>query len=344
MVTVETIRIVLYIIGFALILVGMYFFTRKKNPGKPWAHIITIILGVLLMSSIEWFVNTGLNFMSEHVPTYLEGIILDNHTSPIFSEDNSIELVPDNTPAQTNANVGTETEPVHTHTWQDATCTQAKTCSVCGATEGSPILDIVAGDTITMGYYGNENIVWTVLEFDPSTNQALLISKYCIDAIPFHTGSDYGSWENSTLRKWMNNDFISTAFTQEERATILTKTIPNPDNPDYGIDSGSDTSDRVFLLSYEEAVYYFPSKASRQGEPTDYCWDQGCYDPVKYGEEHGTEVSPEAVGYTWWWLRTAGLDEKHTCNVVAKGTASTYGAYKTSNEGAVRPAMWVQLG
>lgn len=230
------------------------------------------------------------------------------------------------------------------HQWVDATTSSPKTCSACGATEGSPILDIVAGDTITMGFYGNTPIEWTVLEFDPSTNQALLISKYCIETMPFHAGSDYGSWENSTMRKWLNNDFVSAAFDQEERATILTTTISNPDNMDYGTDSGGDTSDRVFLLSYEEAVYYFPSKTSRQGTPTDYCKKQGCYDPVKYAREHGTKYADEEVGHTWWWLRTAGHDENHTCNVISKGTASTYGAYKASDEGTVRPAMWVQLG
>lgn len=320
-------------------------FPRKAPTGKPdvlkmavcaLAVVILIILGML-------------------IPGY-------------FSKEN------DNTLDQTNSGVGSETgslpETIHAHTWQDATCTQAKTCldcgategdaaghdwvaattlnpktcSLCGMTEGSPILDIVAGDTITMGYYGNEYIRWTVLEFDSATNQALLISEYCLDAMPFHTGSDYGSWENSTLRKWLNNEFISKAFDQEERAAILTKTISNPDNADYGTDSGKDTTDRVFLLSYEEAVYYFPSKTSRQGTPTEYCKEQGCYDPVKYGQEHGTEVSPEAVGHTWWWLRTAGADENQTCNVVAKGSASTYGARKTSDDGAVRPAMWVQLG
>lgn len=230
------------------------------------------------------------------------------------------------------------------HQWMAATTVAPKTCSLCGATEGSPILDIVVGDTITMGHYGNEDIVWTVLEFDPATNQALVISKYCIEAMPFHAGTDYGSWENSTLRKWLNNDFISKAFSQDERATILTTTISNPDNMDYGTDSGGDTSDRVFLLSYEEAVYYFPSKTSRQGTPTKYCKEQGCYDPVKYAREHGKECPPEEVGHTWWWLRTAGHNDEHTCNVISKGTASTYGAYKTSDEGTVRPVMRVQLG
>lgn len=282
-------------------------------------------------------------------------------------EDISVQS---STEASSTEASSTEAATIHEHTWNDATCTSPKTCStcgetegmaldhqwmaattvapktcsLCGATEGSPILDIVVGDTITMGHYGNEDIVWTVLEFDPATNQALVISKYCIEAMPFHAGTDYGSWENSTLRKWLNNDFISKAFSQDERATILTTTISNPDNMDYGTDSGGDTSDRVFLLSYEEAVYYFPSKTSRQGTPTKYCKEQGCYDPVKYAREHGKECPPEEVGHTWWWLRTAGHNDEHTCNVISKGTASTYGAYKTSDEGTVRPVMRVQLG
>lgn len=256
------------------------------------------------------------------------------------------------------------------HSWQDATCTQAKTCTGCGATEGAPLshdwapatatrpktcrrcgatdgnpaLNLKVGDTLFMGNYGNEPIEWIVLEFNPETNQALVISKYCLDAVPFHAGSDYGSWENSTLRRWLNSTFVLAAFTQEERASILTTHLTTPDNPDFETKGGNETDDQVFLLSYEEAVYYFPSRASRQGAPTAYCRAQGCYDPVTYAMEHGTDYEPEAVGYTWWWLRTPGVSDNHTCNVVAKGTASSYGALKTSNEGTIRPAMWIQLG
>lgn len=264
------------------------------------------------------------------------------------------------------------------HEWEDATCTAPKTCKNCGKTEGgktdhdwvssggsdkyctmcglkaseapesgsnsSIFSELSIGDTVVMGYYGGEKIEWIVLDYDPSANQALLISKYCLDAIPYHAGSSYGSWENSTLRRWLNNSFINQAFTQEERDTIVTTHLSNPDNPDFDIDGGNDTTDRVFLLSYEEAVYYFPTQGSRKAKPTDYCLSNGCYDPVKYAEENGTELDPEAVGYTWWWLRTPGIDADHACNVLAKGAASSYGGLQTSNQGTIRPAMWIRLG
>lgn len=270
------------------------------------------------------------------------------------------------------------------HDWIDATCRNPKTCRNCGKSEGgktdhdwvsvgsdykyctvcgleasgtanndsnsdsanngSILSDVSVGDTVVMGYYGNEAIEWIVLDYDPSTNRALLISKYCLDAIPYHAGSNYGSWENCTLRRWLNNSFINQAFTQEEQAIIASTHLSNPDNPDFDIDGGKDTVDRIFLLSYEEAVYYFPAQESRKAKPTDYCLAHGCFDHVKYAEENDTEIDPEAVGYTWWWLRTPGITEEHACNVLARGAASSHGGLQTSNEGAVRPAMWIQLG
>ena len=272
-----------------------------------------------------------------------------------------------------------ETGKTMDHNWKEATCSAPKTCRNCGETEGdvldhdwsydaatntkycsmcglegesssnnsnsgSSIPEVSIGDTLTMGYYGYDEIEWIVLDYDPATNQALLISRYCLDAIPYHAGSSYGSWENSTLRRWLNQAFISTAFTQEERDMIVTTHLSNPDNPDFGVDGGNDTNDRIFILSYEEAVYYFPTIKSRRGQPTDYCLEQGCYDPVKYAEEIGKECDPESVGYTWWWLRTPGIDAEHACNVLEGGTASSYGGYQTSSQGTIRPAMWIQLG
>lgn len=71
---------------------------------------------------------------------------------------------------------------------------------------------------------------------------------------------------------------------------------------------------------------------------------QGCYDPVEYARSHGTEVKPEEIGHTWWWLRTPGMEASRVCNVVSKGTASTYGAEFFHNQGTIRPVMWIQLG
>ncbi|MBR2937828.1 MAG: hypothetical protein IKB80_05000 [Oscillospiraceae bacterium] len=51
------------------------------------------------------------------------------------------------TEAATEAtDVTTATEPVHTHTWQAATCSTPKTCSTCGATSG-----LTAGHTFSDG-------------------------------------------------------------------------------------------------------------------------------------------------------------------------------------------------
>lgn len=272
-----------------------------------------------------------------------------------------------------------ETGETSGHVWQDATCYSPMTCMVCGETEGDVLdhnwisdsasntqyctmcgleasvtpevapsegilADVSVGDTVKLGYYGGQDIEWIVLDYDPASNQALLISKYCLDAIPYHAGSDTGTWENCTLRKWLNNSFMTQAFSAEEQAAIVYSYLTNDDNPDFDVEGGNDTVDQIFLLSYEEAVYYFPSQASRKCKPTAYCLEQGCYDPVKYAEEHGETCDPEAVGYTWWWLRTPGVDADHACNVVAKGTASSYGGMQTSGQGGVRPAMWIQLG
>lgn len=98
------------------------------------------------------------------------------------------------------------------------------------------------------------------LEVEPGTNQALLISKYCLDVVPFYAGDGYGTWENSNLRRWLNINFISTAFDQEKRSSIQNRKITNPRNADFGTDSGNDIDDWVFVLRVEEIVYYFPSK------------------------------------------------------------------------------------
>ena len=239
------------------------------------------------------------------------------------------------------------------HDWVSDSSTNTKHCTMCGLEasytpngtgSGSSSSGVRIGDTITMGYYGNEEIEWIVLDYDPYTDQALVISKYCLDAIPYHAGSTYGSWENSTLRRWLNNAFIGTAFSPSEQDRIVLTHLTNPDNPDFDVDGGNDTDDRIFLLSYEEAVYYFPSQNSRKCQPTAYCLEQGCYDPVKWAEEHNEICEPEAVGYTWWWLRTPGKDSSLTCNVLAKGIASSRGASQTSGEGTIRPAMWIRLG
>lgn len=137
--------------------------------------------------------------------------------------------------------------------------------------------------TIKFGRYPqaskNENalIEWLVLKNDGS--KALLISKYALDCQQYHTSRIFGTWENCTLRKWLNGTFISNAFSHEEQAMILSTTTES-----------ANKKDRVFLLSMDEAWEYFSSDSTRQCQGTAYCYAQGAY---KTGN-----------GHCAWWLRS----------------------------------------
>ena len=49
-------------------------------------------------------------------------------------------------------------------------------------------------------------------------------------------------WENSDLRKWLNEDFYQTAFSEEERASIL-----ETDNETKIVDETENTIDKIYI-------------------------------------------------------------------------------------------------
>lgn len=179
--------------------------------------------------------------------------------------------------------------------------------------------------TIKFGRYPqastNENalIEWLVLKNDGS--KALLISKYALDCQQYHTSRIFGTWKTCTLRKWLNGTFISNAFSHEEQAMILSTTTES-----------ADTKDRVFLLSMDEAWEYFSSDSTRQCQGTAYCYAQGAY-------ETGN-------GNCKWWLRSPVYSGR-TAYVYDGNLRNYYGEYSCwvdSDDIAVRPALWIDLG
>ena len=61
---------------------------------------------------------------------------------------------------------------------------------------------------------GSESIQWILL--DDNGDSCLLLSRYILDYKDFNdtTIAKATSWGNSTLREWLNNDFINSAFTE----------------------------------------------------------------------------------------------------------------------------------
>lgn len=152
---------------------------------------------------------------------------------------------------------------------------------------------LIQGNTITLGRYPQNNnslfspIKWIVLKTE--NEQALLISKYCIITAPYCKTSDVSinpqflSWEFSNARYILNNDFFNTAFTKQEQDRILSKKTVYSDflPPTY---------DKVFLLSEEEILSFFPNKESRYAKPTTFA----C--------KTGARIDMPPKGNTCWWL------------------------------------------
>lgn len=181
-------------------------------------------------------------------------------------------------------------------------------------------------------YLRNQNekapIEWYVLARDG--NKALIISRYVIDSVRYHNEWTDITWENSTIRKWLNNEFINTAFSNDERAKIETTLVLNLDNTEKGTKGGNSTYDRVFLLSMSEARKYFENNNERIGKPTAYAMQKNlCYN--------------RNLGSISWWLRSPGQVQFRAGHINYDGSIADGLAVAADGYG-VRPALWVKLG
>ncbi len=184
------------------------------------------------------------------------------------------------------------------------------------------------GDTVLLGDYHGA-VEWLVL--DKKDGKALLISKYCLDAKPYNKKHKPVTWETCSLRQWLNGEFINEAFSVAEKALICDTYLQNPDNPEYGTDGGNDTTDKVFLLSIDEANTYFSDDEAREAKATSHAKYEGAY-----ASENGN---------SWWWLRSPGGNIDLAANVYNGGSVSYYGRNVGSGgKDGVRPAMWANVG
>ena len=110
------------------------------------------------------------------------------------------------------------------------------------------------GDTAQYGSFEGMEIEWRTLAVDTEAKKALLIANDVTAYWAFNDAPAEVTWETCTLRSWLNNEFYNAAFTDEQKAIILDSSIENPANPESGVGAGANTTDKVFLLSYAEAL------------------------------------------------------------------------------------------
>ena len=201
--------------------------------------------------------------------------------------------------------------------------------------------NIKVGSYIKFGTYeqdnntsnGKEDVEWLVLEV--KDGKALVISKYALDCQLYDTSYTNVTWETCTLRKWLNNNFINSAFSADEKAMIPTVTVSADKNPKYSTNPGNATRDQVFLLSITEANKYFSSDSARQCKPTEYTDAGGAY-------------GDSSNGNCGWWLRSPGGNQRRAAYVdsdgdVIEGGGDVNGLYFYYGDNAVRPALWIDL-
>lgn len=198
------------------------------------------------------------------------------------------------------------------------------------------------GDTIYFGSYeqdnntsnGKEGIEWLVL--DKENEKILVISNYALECLKFNELLSDAAWETCTLRSWLNETFLNSAFKTAEQDMLVTANIATDDNPMSSTNQKSIMNDTIFILSITEATNYFDTDESRVCAPTAFAKSKGAYTTLR-SKTKNDEAS------CCWWLRTPGKNQKGTTYVANNGNIQALGSAANYENYTVRPALWINL-
>ena len=197
---------------------------------------------------------------------------------------------------------------------------------------------VTTWDCIYFGNYYQSNsstkepIKWRVLSVNG--NDAFLLADQNLDAKPYNEKFTDVTWATCTLRTWLNDAFLNTAFTSAEQVAIKNTTVVNDDNPYYDIEGGENTTDKVYLLSIAEAsntAYGFNGEFRTESETRE-------AKNTAYAKECGAWTSRN--GY--WWLRSPSYYSRSASSVNNYGYGTDNGT-DVDYDNAVRPALHLNL-
>ncbi len=174
-------------------------------------------------------------------------------------------------------------------------------------------------------YFKYEPIKWRVLHYENS--EAFLLADAILDSQPYHSEKEEIDWEKSSIRAWLNNEFINKAFSNEENKAINTVELINKDNSKYGTQGGKNTSDKLFLLSVSEV------------DETEESKEYGFWDK-KTRKCKNDNFSEETY---FWWLRSPGNSSHDAAGVYYYGWVFGYGYDVQEPAGGIRPALYLNL-
>ena len=180
-------------------------------------------------------------------------------------------------------------------------------------------------------YFKYSELKWIVLDAD----DGLIVCQNAIDAQPFqnvvlqrgdlyYQGSGFSAklandYAKSSLRKWLNEDFVKTAFTSSQKKNL--KSVDSKDS------SGATIYDNVFLLTKEQAQSLMTA-ANRKASAT------------AYAKCQGAQVSTDSAvsGKARWWMRGETAETNASPAAAANGDLSGTSTVDGAMIG-VRPAV-----
>ncbi len=205
--------------------------------------------------------------------------------------------------------------------------------------------------TIILGSYeqdgirenGPEPIEWELLMGD--AYHALLITRYGLEPIQYQDGYVDVTWETCELRPWMNDTFLNSAFTEEERAVIVPVTLDNSNEFESStmwrtIKAENDTTDSVFALSCMQAEDLFGHRRGYSGGSNQTVLQgNGICKPTKYATSHGAKTDDR--GNCYWWLRSPAVTTFYSSYVSPLGQEGATHIF--AKHICARPAIWVDV-
>ena len=212
-------------------------------------------------------------------------------------------------------------------------------------------------------WFKYDPIKWRILDSD----KGLVVSENIIDSqaysntlyynaeeYMFYNDSEMKTYANdyatSSIRKWLNDDFYNTAFTDYQKSKIKTTELDNSSvysdkGEDYNIYDSETTFDKVFLLSYSDITNpsygfsgdpYEDENDAFVAKGTDYAFCQGLMRGTLDLNDPEEPIFHEFSNEYPWLLRTAGDISKTTCGILEN--TNTRMDVDTTQYG-VRPAM-----
>lgn len=193
--------------------------------------------------------------------------------------------------------------------------------------ETEPITEFSVGDIVTFGYCeqdnqidnGSESIEWIV--YDIKDGKALMMTKLILFNKSYgdYENEDCESWEDSSIRKWLNTEFYNSSFTEKEKKGIVPTKVSNEDLEE------TESEDKIFLFSYAEAKEYLANSEYAVTSPTSYLLENDDFDIYDLNE----------YGHMEWWTRTP--------KVFIDDYGYVHDRSAVINKHGIRPALWVDL-